>query len=81
MLSQEVFDRLTAILRDVFDDDDLEPYPEMTAEDVEDWDSLSHIRLIVAVEKEMCIKFSNAEITNIENVGHFAKLIDKKIAA
>lgn len=63
---------------DVFDDDDLVITPETTADDVEEWDSLSHIRLIVAVERAFGIKFANAEIESLENVGDLIDAIDKK---
>ncbi|MHA4875364.1 acyl carrier protein, partial [Enterococcus faecium] len=52
--------------------------PETTADDVEEWDSLSHIRLIVAVERAFGIKFANAEIESLENVGDLIGAIDKK---
>lgn len=70
--------RVREIMVDVFDDDDLVITPETTADDVEEWDSLSHIRLIVAVERAFGIKFANAEIESLENVGDLIGAIDKK---
>lgn len=70
--------RVREIMVDVFDDDDLVITPETTADDVEEWDSLSHIRLIVAVERAFGIKFANAEIESLENVGDLIDAIDKK---
>ena len=80
MTDSEIFSRLTDIFHDVFDDDDIELTPDMTAEDVEEWDSLSHIRLIVAAEREFGVSFSSSEVANLENVGQFVDLIVARIA-
>jgi len=66
-------------MEDVFDLDDLTISPETNAEDIEEWDSLSHIRLIVAIERRMKIKFKNAELERLTNVGDLVKLIDTKL--
>ena len=66
-------------MRDVFDDDDLEISLETTAEEVEDWDSLSHIRLIVAVERKFGFKFKNSEIEALKNVGELVNLVETKV--
>ena len=52
----------------------------MTAEDVEEWDLLSHIRLIVAAEREFGVSFSSSEVANLENVGQFVDLIVARTA-
>ena len=75
---QNIIEKLTPIFHDVFDDDDLVPTPTMKAADVAEWDSLSHIRLIVAVERAWNIKFTVPEITALEDVGQFAELIQRK---
>ena len=80
MTDGEIFSRLTDIFHDVFDDDDIELTPDMTAEDVEEWDSLSHIRLIVAAEREFGVSFSSSEVANLENVGQFVDLIVARTA-
>ena len=80
MADQKTYERLTGIFHDVFDDDDIILSGTMTAEDVDDWDSLSHIRLIVAVEREFDISFTSSEVTNLENVEQFADLICSKLA-
>lgn len=72
--------KLQEIFRDVFDDDEIELFDEMTSADVEDWDSLSHVDLIMRIEKEFGIKFTVDEITNTENVGQFISIIEKKLA-
>ena len=70
--------RVQDIMADTFDEDDLVVTPETTAADVEEWDSLSHIRLIVAIEREFGFKFSNAEIDGLENVGDLVRAIEAK---
>lgn len=75
-----IFPRLTAVFQDVFDEDTLQLFPTMTAQDVEGWDSLSHIRLVVSVEQAFGVRFSTDEISNLENVGEFVDLIESKLA-
>ncbi len=60
---------LTSVFREVFDDDELQLTPEMTADDVDGWDSLAHIRLILSVQKAFGIKFSPVEMNRLKNVG------------
>jgi acyl carrier protein len=80
----EVLDRLQEIFRDVFDDPELVLKDEMTAVDVDGWDSLAHINLIIALEREMGIKFATAEISKMkepgQNVGSFRRLVEFKVA-
>jgi acyl carrier protein len=77
---EEIYSRLTEILRDVFDDDTLVATPELTAHDVKEWDSVNHITLVVAVEQEFGIKFKTAELEKMKNVGQMAEQIEKKTA-
>ena len=77
--TDDLYLRLAPIFRDVFDDDSLELNPNMTASDVPEWDSLSHIRLIVSVEKELDIRFTTAEIASLDNVGQFVALVRVKL--
>lgn len=72
--------KLQEIFRDVFDDEKIELFDEMTSEDVDDWDSLSHVNLILKIEKQFGIKFTVDEITQTENVGQFIDIINKKLA-
>lgn len=71
-------ERLTEVFRLVFDDDSIEISPDMTANDIEAWDSLSHINLILAVEAEFGIKFIPAEMVKLRNVGELITRIEKK---
>lgn len=78
MSEDAIYDRLTEIFQDVFDEDDLVIAPEMTADDVSGWDSLSHVRLILTVSKSFNIKFSASEVASFKNVGELASAIAKK---
>ena len=73
------------VFRQVFDDPEIELRDEMTAEDIQGWDSLMHINLIVAVEKRFRIKFATAEIARLkgddQNVGTFIQAVAGKIGA
>ncbi len=73
-----VYEKLTTVFRDVFDEDNLVLTPEMAADDVDGWDSLSHIRLVLAVSKAFGLKFSASEVGSLKNVGEFAALIRTK---
>jgi acyl carrier protein len=74
----DITNRLTNVFREVFDDESIAITPAMTADDIDEWDSLSHIRLVLSVEKEFGAKFSAAEIGALKNVGDFVKLIESK---
>jgi acyl carrier protein len=74
-----IYSKLTAIMRDVFDDDSLEPGPGMTAGDVDGWDSLSHLRLVMTVQKAFGVKFSAAQTGGMTNVGDLVNLLRMKL--
>ena len=78
-MRQEIMDKVTAIFRDVFDDDELVITDETNSEDIEDWDSLEHIALIVSMEKEFDLKFDIKEVNKLENVGGMIDLIKSKL--
>jgi acyl carrier protein len=80
MENQTIYARLTDIFHDVFDDDNLVVTPDMTAADVEEWDSLNHIRLVLSIEKSFGLKFSAAEVGHLKNVGEFVELSYSKAA-
>jgi len=73
-------ERLNEIFCEVFDDDSLRITDAMTAKEVEEWDSLNHINLIVAVERGFRIKFTVKEVSNLANVGEFIALIRSKLS-
>jgi acyl carrier protein len=74
----QVYARLAEIFRDVFDEDSIQVTPDMSARDVDGWDSLAHIRLIVTIERAFKIKFSTSEIGKLENVGNLVALISAR---
>lgn len=74
----DVQPKLNGIFRDIFDDDTLEIHPGMTAKDVDGWDSLTHVNLVVAVEKAFKVSFTTKEIAGLNNVGDFLSLIARK---
>jgi acyl carrier protein len=78
MLREEGARRLTEIMRDIFDEDDLEYADTLTADDVEGWDSLSHVRFLVEVEKRFGLRFTSGEIDGLKNVGELLDVIVKR---
>jgi acyl carrier protein len=78
---QEIISRLDGIFRRVFEDDSIKVRSEMTANDVDRWDSLSHIAMITAVEKEFGIKFKLKELVTMKNVGDLIRLIEIKTSS
>jgi acyl carrier protein len=79
MDTPQIYTRLAQIFRDVFDEDSIKVTPELSAKDVDGWDSLTHIRLILTIEKVFKIKFSTSEIGRLENVGDLAALIQARV--
>ena len=75
MDNKEIYERLNEVFRDVFDDEDIVVKADTTADDIEDWDSLEHITLISAVEREFKMKFKMGEISGMKNVGEMASII------
>jgi acyl carrier protein len=75
----QIYSRLTRVFNDVFDDETIELTPQLTAKQVDGWDSLTHIRLILSVEKEFKIRFTTSEIGNLENVGELAALVKARV--
>jgi acyl carrier protein len=71
----QVYEQLTEIFHSVFDDDSIELTPQLSAKDVDGWDSLSHIRLMLTIEKSFRIKMSTSEIGRLKDVGDLVSLI------
>jgi len=78
MDKEKIVKELNLVFQRVFDDPSLMIFESMTAKDVEDWDSLSHIRLIVEVEKHFSISLTTKEVKSLANVGEFIHLIFRK---
>lgn len=75
MTREEVYKKLTEVFWDVFDDEEIMISDTTTADDIEDWDSLEHINLIVATEKRFGIKFNMGEVGKLKNVGEMVDII------
>lgn len=75
MTREEAFKRLNGVFQDVFDDEDITVNDATTADDIEDWDSLEHINLVSAVEKEFGIKFTMGQVVTMKNVGEMVNII------
>lgn len=75
MTRETVYERLNSVFQDVFDDDEITVNDATTAADIEDWDSLEHINLVSAVEKEFNIKFTMGQVVTMKNVGEMVDII------
>ncbi|MDF1519316.1 MAG: acyl carrier protein [Brevefilum sp.] len=74
-----ITEKLTQVFREVFDDDTLVLTDEMTADDVDAWDSLSHVNLMIAIEIAFGIEFKQNEIQSFANVGELRQGIEEKL--
>ena len=79
MSREEIYENLDEVFQDVFDDDTIHVTDSTTANDIEDWDSLEHINLIVAIEHKFNIKFNMGEITSLKNVGEMVDIIMERV--
>ena len=77
---EEVLSQVNAIFRDVLENDKLVIKEETTGDDVEEWDSLTHLQLVIAIEKHFKIRFTSSEIINFNNVGEMCEGILKKFS-
>jgi acyl carrier protein len=75
MNESDIYAQLREIFEEVFDDDSIVVTPALSAKDVDGWDSLTHIRLILTVEKAFRVKFSTSEIGKMGTVGDLVTLI------
>ena len=75
----EIIAKLSDIMVDVFDVDDLEVTEQTSASDIEEWDSMAHVRFMITVEREFKVRFENEEIAEIANIGELARVIQAKL--
>jgi len=75
-----LYRKLAEIFHEVFDDDEIVLGPQLTAHDVDGWDSLKHVRLILSIEKGFGVKFSASEVGQLNNVEDLANLISAKVS-
>ena len=79
LTEKEIYERLNDVFQDVFDDDEITVSANTTAEDIEDWDSLEHIRLIAAVEQNFGLRFKMGEVASMKNVGEMVAIIQSRV--
>ena len=79
MEKTEILAKLQEIYRNVLDNEDIVLTNETTADDIEEWDSLTHVQLVVAIEKDFKIKFSSKEILSWQNVGDLVDCVANKL--
>ena len=78
-LNSDQFDKLSDIFKVLFNRPDLELNDNLTAKDVPGWDSFNHVNLIINIEEEFGVRFSNDEVGGMQNVGNLKKLLATKI--
>ena len=79
MTREAIFEELTEIFRDIFDDEEIELTDDTTSDDIEDWDSLEQINLLVAIEKKFSVKFKLDDVSHLANVGDMVSLVQKLV--
>ena len=79
MTREELFDGVQDIFRDIFDEDDMVIEDKTSSDDIEDWDSLNHINLVSAIEKEFKIRFALGELMALKDVGAMIDLMIEKL--
>ena len=77
-MANNINERLNEVFQNVFDDEDITVDRDTAADDIEDWDSLEHIRLIAAVEREFGVKFTMKEVSSMKNVGEMIDIIAER---
>lgn len=79
MTRGKIYEKLTEIFRDIFDDEELVICDTTTANDIEDWDSIEQVSIIVSTEKEFEIRFDISEVRELKNVGELVDIILGKV--
>ena len=79
MTREELFNGIQVIFRVIFDEDDMIVEDKTNSDDIEEWDSLNHINLVSAIEKEFEVRFALGELIALKDVGAMIDLITKKI--
>ena len=80
MSREQIISRLIELMKDAFDEEDIAYSDGLTADDIEEWDSLSNVRFIISVEREFDVRFTVGEIEGFANVGELVdKIVEKQI--
>jgi len=80
MTDPEIYDTLNKIFRQVLEDDSIVLTPSTTADDIEGWDSMNHIFIVVELSRTLNIKFHAAEMEELKNIGELVAIVKEKIA-
>ena len=80
MEKSTIYDKITTVLQEVLENEAIVAAPGLTAKDVDDWDSFSHIRIVLGIEQVFGVKFATPEIAQFENLGQLVDLIDEKLS-
>jgi acyl carrier protein len=75
MSADSIAERLTEIFREVFENDTIVLQRELTARDIEGWDSMAHLRLILAIERRFAVRLPSTKIAGLKNVGDMMDLV------
>jgi len=78
---EDIFDRLNTVFQDTFDDPEIRIFDAMTAADLDEWDSLQHVVLVLAVEREFSVRLNPAEAGKLANVGAMIDLLLARLGA
>ncbi len=78
MTEAEVYPKVTAILREVFDREDIEATPALAADQVDGWDSFKQVEILIAVQEAFGVKFSSRELDSLKNVGDLVGIVVAK---
>jgi len=79
MNTDEIFESLQEIFKDLFDNDNLELTREMSSDDIEDWDSVAQISLVLTIENSLNVRISASELEELANVGDIVDLVKSKL--
>lgn len=81
MSNDTTLEKLQSVFRDVFDDDEVSINRQSSADDVDGWDSLMHVSLMINVEREFGVKFTTTQVASLKDVGELVDLIESRLAA
>ena len=76
----QMLEQLNEVFQDVFEDEDLQVQAQTSARDIDDWDSLMHVNLVLAVESRFDVRFTSTEVARLKDVGELMALVEKKQA-
>ena len=78
MTEADIYEKLTEIFQDIFDDDSIVLTAETSADDIAEWDSFNHVNITVASEAAFGVRFKSSELEDLQNVGELVRLIQAK---